>query len=193
LKNETKQLYHLHQATEAARRDENTAISLMALRKYAAGLLCAGRNHEAGKLIDEMFLLLRQDSEQQFDQFRASALILQAQCQLSDQQYLDAQHNLEAASDILEPMARIEVAGGVRSNLAECWSTFGKLYLTRGDHIEAIRAWQQAVQLRQAIFSLQHCCDVYTAYRQAGYPDEASQAYLESCKIVAALRLTRGE
>lgn len=202
---EAKQLHHCRLAAEAGCQVESRLVPLMALSEYAAALLGYGRFGDAQRIVDDICTRLERENDKQLNQLRARALVLRAICWLNASQYSAADNDLQIAFELIEPISHVESACGVQDDLASWWSTVGKLRTARGDHSDAVQAWQRAVEIRRSIhaqYSQPHGADGYTAaalsrtldalavaHFLAGDQNAASLARIESREIRSALKL----
>ena len=160
LRRESDALDHARHATAAARRADVSIVLSMALRNESQCLIRCGHITEACNVIADAISVI--DDEKMYNHMNGSILTLRAECAIRNGALTDAERDLEQASTYLEPLAEMEIAAGVHSDLARRWSITARLYAERGDRDKAIAAWQEAVSISKHVASLPHAESVYT-------------------------------
>ncbi len=168
-------------ATAAARRADIPIVLSMALRGEARCLIRCGQIDDARQALAEA-LSLFDNGKMCFDdmhgQSRAAILTLRAECALHDGAIRDAEGDLEQAFDLLRPLAGIEIAAGVHSDLANWWSITAKLR-SASDHGDgAIAAWREALRISKHVASLPQVETPYTKMLIADALDGLADALL---------------
>lgn len=153
-------LDHARCATAAARRADLSVLLAMALQGEARCLIRCGKVAEADNVIAEAISAI--DDDKLYDQMRASMLTLRAECAIRKDAIADAERDLEEAFNLLEPMAGMDIAAGIHSDLSRWWSVTARLRAKRDDCDGSITAWQKAVVTSKHVASLAHADNVYT-------------------------------
>ncbi len=160
LQRDSDALAHVRYATAAARRADLTVLLVMALQGEARCLIKCGQISEACNVIAEAISVI--DDDKMYNQARASILTLRAECDIHNDADADAERDLERAYDLLEPLAGMDIAAGIHSDLSRWWSVTARLCAKRDDREGSVAAWQKAVGISKHVDSLVHADNVYT-------------------------------
>jgi len=160
LRRECDSMDHVRRATAAARRADLSILLSMALQNEARCLIRCGQTTDACIAIAEAISVI--DDDRMYNQMNASLLTLRAECAVRNGALADARCDLEQASTRLERLAEMQIAAGLRSDLARWWSVTARLHAACGDLEKAVAAWQEAVSIGKHVASLPHAENVYT-------------------------------
>src|SRR5262249_590818 len=131
LNQKEKLIEHSQLATEAARKQDLAILVLMAIREEVAVLLSFDMFGEASRLVAEASSILKSEDSRKLDVLGASIFAQRAHCNLLRGDTDAAAEDIKAAFDILEPIAPLESAGGIRSALAYTWTVEARLRAVR--------------------------------------------------------------
>lgn len=148
-------LRHSQLGTMAARQADCAFLVIMALGNEIADLHALEDFRNAASLIEEALLLLDGDALE--NNVRAGLLTQRAFGAVSEGRVSDAEVDLQAALELIEPLARNPMAGGVLGGLASWWGVTTNLRHLKGDGAGATGARETAVSLTRRIASLPHC------------------------------------
>jgi tetratricopeptide (TPR) repeat protein len=188
-------LGHARCATAAARRVDLSILLAMALKGETRCLIRCGEIAEAVNVIAEAISAI--DDDTMCNQMCASLLTLRAECAIRNGAIAEAEGDLDEAFSLLEPMAGMDIAAGVHSDLSHWWSVTARLRAKHDDRDGTISAWQKAVLTAKHVASLPHADNVYTkaavanilkgladALLLCGRPDDAAAAIDERNAIL---------
>ena len=191
-------LRHARLATVAARHVDSSMFLAMVLRVEAHCLIRCDRIDAARAVVAEALSVIADDK--MYDQIRGSILTLRAECAVRSGQASDAETDLEEAFGFLQPMAGMDMAGGIHRDLARLWSVTARLRTLRDDCDGAVNAWQEAVTVSKHVVSLPHVESVYTKIAVADMlkgladtlsvcdrADDAAAAFAERTTILKAV------
>lgn len=153
-------LGHACRATAAARRTDVSILLVMALQREARYLIRCGQIAEAGNAIAEAISAM--DDDKLYNPLRAGTLTLRAECATCNDIFAEAECDLRAAYRLLEPLAGMDMAAGIHSDLSHWWSVTARLRVKYNDHEGSVTAWQKAVVISKHVASLTHANTVYT-------------------------------
>jgi tetratricopeptide (TPR) repeat protein len=198
LQRQDQALRQARRAEAAARQTQLPVLVSVALHEEARCLLGCSRVAEAEEAIRAAIAGL--DDDAVYNHLRARMQTLAAECAMLRGAAVEAEAELDAARRMLEPLADIEIAAGIQSDLARWWSVTAQLKSHGNDIDGTIAAWEQAVRRSKGVAALPHAQDVFSqavvaqmlagfarALRAADRADDAARAVSQRRELLARI------
>lgn len=159
LNRESEALEQVRHASQAIRCESLPILLAGSLEAEAWELMRREDTAAASIVISEALAVI--EGDKMYNQMRASLLTVRAASEISNQALSDAERDLEQAHSLIQPLAKMDFAAGVQSDIAVWWSVVASLHSARNEPDQAISAWQNAVNISKHVASLPQVDSVY--------------------------------